>query len=232
MLTSESVRSLKARETLTESVTDRITEDIVLGGLRPGVKLRIEDLKNRYSTGASPIREALSGLVAQGFVTSETRRGFRVAPMSRGDLLEITEIRTLIEIRALELSIQRGGREWEEGIVVQMARLRHAIKLSKQEGVPLDPGLDGVHEDYHRALLAACGSPRLIRLQETYYELAKRYRMLVFRQRFTQEDFLAQHEILTDIVLSRRIEASLAELRRHLGLLVDMLPAGQFPALG
>lgn len=232
MLTSDTGKDRKTRETLTESVTDRITEDIVFGGLQPGAKLRIEDLKSRYSTGASPIREALSGLVAQGFVTSETRRGFRVAEMSRADLVEITEIRTLIELKALELSIQRGGRDWEEGVVVQMARLRHAVKQANNEGVPLDPGLDGVHEDYHRSLLAACGSPRLIGLQETYYELAKRYRMLVFRQRYTQEDFLQQHEILTDVVLSRRLEASLAELRRHLRLLVTLLPADEFPDQG
>ena len=221
-------RNRATRETLTESVTDKIANDIVLGGLQPGVKLRIDELKTRYSTGASPIREALTSLSVQGFVTSESRRGFRVAPMGREDLLEITEIRKLIELKALEISIQKGGREWEEGIVIQMARLRHAVSQSSSEGVPLDPGIDGAHEDYHRALIAGCNSQRLIDLQETYYELAKRYRMLVFRTRFTDDDFLTQHEILTDVVLSRRMESSLAELRRHLDLLITTMPPDQF----
>ncbi len=210
--------------TLAESAIDQITEDIVHGRLTPGSKLRIDELRKRYRMGASPLREALARLHAQGFVTNESRRGFRVAAISKEDIREITEVRSLIELKALETSIVLGGKEWEEQIVMQMARLRHAVRSVHDDLVNLDPGVDGVHEAYHRSLIAGCGSPRLIGLQETYYDLAKRYRIVAFKHTPTKANFLERHEILTDLVLSRRLEAALAELRRHLDLIAVNLP--------
>lgn len=210
--------------TLAESAIDQITEDIVHGRLTPGSKLRIDELRKRYHMGASPLREALARLHAQGFVTNESRRGFRVAAVSKADLREITEVRSLIELKALETSIVLGDKEWEEQIVMQMARLRHAVRSVREEIVNLDTEVDGVHEAYHRSLIAGCRSPRLIGLQETYYDLAKRYRIVAFRHTPTKENFLEHHEILTDLVLSRRLEAALAELRRHLDLIAVNLP--------
>jgi len=214
----------QAPATFAESVMDQITEDIVHGRLMPGSKLRIDELRKRYGMGASPLREALARLHAQGFVTNESRRGFRVAPVSKQDIREITEVRSLIELKALETSMVLGGKDWEEQIVMQMARLRHVVRLADDGLVNLDPEVDVVHEDYHRSLIAGCQSPRLIGLQETYYDLAKRYRILAFKHTPSKHDFIERHEILTDIVLSRRLEAALAELRRHLDLIAVNLP--------
>ena len=209
--------------TLTESATDQLMNDIVYGRLAPGAKLRIDKLKETYGVGASPLREALTRLLTLGFVTNESRKGFRVSPMSHADLDELTEVRKLIEIRALETSIRKGGREWEELVVVQMARLRLAVSRTASQNEPLDPSSDGVHEDYHRALISGCGSPRLIGLQEAYYDLAKRYRLLAFSRLASPKDFLDRHELLTDIVLSRRIDDACAELGRHLDLIGEAL---------
>ncbi len=210
--------------TLTESVADLMLDDIVHGRLQPGSKLRIDELKERYRMGASPLREALTRLLAIGFVTNESRRGFRVASVSFEDINEITSVRKLIEQRALELSIENASRKWEEQIVMQMARLRHALLHQDPAHNALNPSSDGMHEDYHRALIANCNSPRLISLQATYYDLAKRYRLLVFQAPTTREEFLSRHEILTDVVLSRKKKAACEELGRHLELIVSNLP--------
>ena len=223
-LSEREIESASSPATLTESVTQAIMDDIVHGRLKPGSKLRMGELKTLYGMGASPLREALTRLLSLGFVTNESRRGFRVATVSYEDLVEITEVRKLIELRALELSIRKGGKPWEEQIVMQMARLRHAILSQRSNQGTLNPASDGVHEDYHRALIAGCDSPRLIGLQETYYDLAKRYRLLVFQVKSTRDEFLARHEVLTDIVLSRKASKACDELGRHLELLLAGLP--------
>ena len=46
--------------TLTDKVSKMIRQDILNGELRPGQKLVVADLKQKYNVGASPIREALS----------------------------------------------------------------------------------------------------------------------------------------------------------------------------
>jgi len=65
--------------TLASSVYDRLRGDILSGSLPPGEKLRTEALRSRYEVGNSPIREALNRLSADGLVTREDQKGFRVA---------------------------------------------------------------------------------------------------------------------------------------------------------
>ena len=44
-------------KTLTSLVYARLREDILSGRLEPGRKLKIEDLREEYEVGASPLRE-------------------------------------------------------------------------------------------------------------------------------------------------------------------------------
>ena len=54
--------------TQASSVYDRLKDDILTGQLKPGVKLRLKDLIEKYDTGNSPLREALNRLSANGMV--------------------------------------------------------------------------------------------------------------------------------------------------------------------
>ena len=55
-----------------------------ISALKPGEKLRIEHLRDKYQFGASGIREALSRLISDGLVDSEAQRGFWVAQIRHG----------------------------------------------------------------------------------------------------------------------------------------------------
>ncbi|HEX5739329.1 MAG TPA: GntR family transcriptional regulator, partial [Hydrogenophaga sp.] len=62
---SETGRSLTLR------AFDQIRADIISARLRPAERLRIQALSERYRTGATAIREALSRLVTDGLVEFE-----------------------------------------------------------------------------------------------------------------------------------------------------------------
>ena len=57
-------------------------QDIISGRLHPGQKLKIEELRQKYDTGTSPIREALSLLTSDYLVERKDQRGFRVSTAS------------------------------------------------------------------------------------------------------------------------------------------------------
>ena len=61
--------------TQASSVYDRLYEDILTGDLKPGQKLRLKDLIEKYDTGNSPLREALNLLQGTGYRLSVTRIG-------------------------------------------------------------------------------------------------------------------------------------------------------------
>src|ERR1700732_630831 len=108
--------------TRTRAIYERLRRDIIQGTLLPGEKLRIEVLRTRYDVGGTPLREAMNRLSTEGLVTQSEQRGFRVTPVSADDLLELTRTRCLINEVALRESIARGGREWEESVLLAFHR--------------------------------------------------------------------------------------------------------------
>ncbi len=85
-------------DTLSERAAGLVERDIVAGVLAPGSRLGITDLARRYDIGATPLREGLSRLVSRGLIVGIGQRGFRVADVSRDDLLDITRMRTVVAV--------------------------------------------------------------------------------------------------------------------------------------
>lgn len=73
----------------TAQTYDMLREDIVTCRLKPDERVRLEEFRERYSVGASSLREALMRLEAEGLVLLEPNKGFRVLPISREHLLDV-----------------------------------------------------------------------------------------------------------------------------------------------
>ncbi|MCI3204989.1 MULTISPECIES: FCD domain-containing protein [Pandoraea] len=204
--------------TLTELVLERLRDDIVAGAYDAGQNLRIEMLKERYGTGASPLREALARLATEGFVVSETNRGFRVSPMSRDDLEDIALVRKTVESEALSLAIRNAGDEWEVGIVAALQRLKLAANRRYDNADERMAALESAHWQFHRAIIEGCGSPRLSELQATFYRQGVRYRRLAFDELFDVKKFVTEHESLAEELASRDIARATKALRAHIGI--------------
>src|SRR5690606_20965387 len=91
-------RAIDAGDTLAAQVYDRLRDDIILALLRPGQKLTMDLLKERYGVGMTPLREALHRLSSSMLVTIENRRGFRVASISPAHLIEVISAREEVEV--------------------------------------------------------------------------------------------------------------------------------------
>jgi DNA-binding GntR family transcriptional regulator len=98
--------------TLAVQAFSRLHADILSAKLRPGEKMHVERLRETYGLGATPLREALSKLTSLDLVTAEGQRGFRVAPVSTANLLDITKTRAWVEGIALRAAISGGDRRW------------------------------------------------------------------------------------------------------------------------
>ena len=119
--------------TLTERAAMLVEQDILAGHLAPGSRLGIVDLVQRYEIGATPLREGLSRLMSRGLIVGIGQRGFRVADISREDLLDITCMRTAVEVEAIRLAIVNGDDVWEAGIVSSLHQMRRHIERTGDE---------------------------------------------------------------------------------------------------
>ena len=147
---------------MTSLAVDRLRNDILGGTFTPSTRLRIDELKARYGVGGSPMREALSRLVAEGLVHALSQRGFRVAPVSADDLLDITETRQSLEGTAIERAIERGDDAWEGDVLGAFHRLEKYLTRGQEINRANLTEWEEIHANFHHTLISACGSPRLI----------------------------------------------------------------------
>lgn len=203
-------------DTLTERAALRIEADILRGALTPDSRLGITETAARYGVGATPLREALSRLAARGLVNATGKRGFRVQSISRHDLADIVRVRSLLEREAVRLSILAGDGAWEGEIVAALHRLRHYIALNRKGFGEGEPAFDALHKQFHAALIAACGSPRLIAACGRLYDEAYRYRRLMMATFKSPADFVASHERLAEAVIARATERAQALAEAHI----------------
>lgn len=201
--------------TLSEQAYANLRNDIVRGTFRPDSPLRLAELSERYGMGFSPLREALNRLQAERLVTSESLRGFRVAPLSLEAFEDALANRLLIETEALRASIRLGGDDWAGGIVTAL----YALKVqAERTGADADLWeLERRHHAFHRALLAACGSSWQLDFFERLYMANERYRIpiLLASSQKSSRDIQAEHSALADAALARDAMAATDLLRTH-----------------
>ncbi|WP_315718753.1 MULTISPECIES: GntR family transcriptional regulator [unclassified Bradyrhizobium] len=210
-------------DTLSERAAALIERDIVAGTLAPGSRLGIVELAKRYEIGPTPLREGLSRLVSRGLINSTGQRGFRVAEVSRDDLVDITRMRTVVEKEALRLAMQSGGDAWEAGIIAALHQMRRYIQRMQSEFREGAPEFDRLHKAFHTALLEACGSPRLLAAHSDLYDQAYRYRRVMMRSFDDGSGFIREHEALAELILARDAAAAQARLEAHLRSTVEIV---------
>ena len=204
----------KSRNVVGASTYQRIKRDIIFGDLAPGSKLKLDGLRERYQASMSTLRETLNRLASEGFVDALDQRGFFVTPISREDLIEITNLRVLLECHALRLSIANGDTDWEGSLVAA----HHKLHLTEQK---MRAGQEHHREDwkrydweFHLALIGACGSQNLLSLHAVLYDKYLRYQMIVLTYR--GEEAIREHRKLFDAALSRDIETAVETLKIHI----------------
>ena len=203
--------------TLTEQAYEQLLKDILSGSLKPEMKLQAESLKARYNVGGSTLREALTRLTAESLVTFEGQRGFRVAATSREDFADLCEIRKIVETEALRRSIAAGDDDWEAGVVAAFHR------LAKIE-VQMPHNLEMLYDEwelrnraFHRALLAACPSPWLLRIHDQLFQQAERYRRITFLSGSTQPRNVNQeHRAIMEAAVARDVDAACGLAASHI----------------
>jgi DNA-binding GntR family transcriptional regulator len=201
------------RLTQASELLARLREELVAGELEPGAALRLQALRSRYGVGLTPLREALFQLVAEGLVTMEDQRGFRVAPVSAADLKDLTEQRIFIESRALRLAIELGDVEWESRLLAVHHRLANTPRLQPGRR-ELTAEWTGVHREFHRVLVETCGSVWLLRFREVLSDQSERYRRLSVRTD-SGRDGAAEHRDIVKAALARDADRAVELLAAH-----------------
>lgn len=208
---------------MASTLASRVRNDVIHGLLRPGTKLRAQELAERYGVSAIPMREALCRLASSGFVRSEDQKGFRVAEISAAELDDITSTRLFIESEALRRSLRCGDLSWETNLIAAHHRMsRTPMQSAEQAGVT--PEWEEAHSAFHAALLAACDSQWLLNLADLLRDQTARYRHLSvqaesepssFKATSAPRDVKTEHKEILESALERNADRTIDLLTEH-----------------
>ncbi|MCQ2001012.1 GntR family transcriptional regulator [Arthrobacter zhaoxinii] len=208
---------------LTAHVHEQLRTEILSNVFAPGSPLRLAVLSKRYGTSMSVIREALVRLAEQHLVVLLPNQGFRVAEISREDLINLTELRIMLEGLALRRSIEHGDMEWEAKVV----STHHVLERAElhREGEPgTTAEWSAAHAAFHDALGTACGSPRMIAMVRGLRDSSELYRQLSGAGGAeAKRDIPAEHRELMELACDRRADEAVAALERHFQRTTDLL---------
>lgn len=212
-----------APRTLTEGAYRALRNDIVCGQLAPGLRLRVEHLKDRYRVGAGTLREALALLVSDALVTVEGQRGYRVSAISLDDLRDLTETRIRLETEALRHSIRHGDTQWQETLRQAYAQLS---QIEVNGAVNNTPEWERVNRHFHETLIAGYPSPWTRLLLDILYRHGERYRHVALRlgaSTHTPRDVHAEHESIYLAALAGQEARAALAMEAHIRLTFDLL---------
>ena len=203
-------------ETLTSRAYSHVRRDIIEGKLKPGSKLKIEDLREQYEAGASPLREALSLLSSDGLVERIEQRGFRVANVSYDEFADILNVRCWLEEKALREAIRMGTAAWEEALVLAAFRLsKEARSSGGDQNFIANRRWEDCHKAFHMTLISAAGSPTLLGYCNQLYDKNVRYRNLAGAVSYPARDASEEHEAILQATLARDADSAVGHLLDH-----------------
>ena len=147
---------------------ERLRHAIMRLELAPSAGVSEAQLVDGFGFSKAAVRAALARLRGEELVVAEPRRGHLIAPLTMRDVLEIYELRLLLEPPAAAAAAGRLG-------AAELERLRAAIgaDVDIADSASIDRFLDG-NRAVHVALAAASGNGRLAAIVERLLDDAER----------------------------------------------------------
>lgn len=194
------------RPNLSSEAQDKLRELIIVGDLAAGERLNEVALAGRLGVSRTPIREALSQLIAEGFVQSIPRRGFFVAELSREEVRQLYPMRQLLDPEALRLAGIPSASD-----LARLARLNE--KLARATRATRVIELD---DRWHLALIARCPNRILLDLIRQFMRRTRRYELAYMGEDENVSVAITEHEDILERLHHGDLAAACEGLRQNM----------------
>lgn len=192
-----------------DRVARTLRTQIAEGDLRPGTRLREEQVAAALGVSRNTLREGLSQLVAERILVRVPHSGVQVSRPAAHDVEDVYRVRRLVEPAALE----HGRGHTPE----RVAAVEAAVAEGRAAGAAADwPAVASANQHFHRAVVALAGSPRL----DAQMELLLAEMRLFFHEMGSPEEFhspyLEENAIIAGLLTSGRTAEAATRMAGYL----------------
>lgn len=191
---------------ISENLVDQIRMMIINGQWLEGERINEVHLAEAVGISRTPLREALTRLLAEGALESIARRGFFVKPLSIKEFKDIYPIRAILDPEALKLS----------GVpkTQQLDELEILDKTITSETDPFK--IIQLDDAWHLALVGNCKNQEIMNLIKHYMLRTRRYEYGLMR---AQQNVATATNIHADILNALRdndLDAACTALKNNM----------------
>lgn len=199
------------RVKLSDLAHEEIRRRIVSGAFAMGRKLPEGELSELLGMSRSPIREALVQLEREGLVEMPPDRTAHVFAMDRAQIIDLGELREILEREALDLAMARSQPALAEALAAVVRDMGAAIEAGDAQRYR------ALDQDFHSAIFASCGNGYL---RSNYLMLS--FRIEALRTWLSLDSELnrisfADHQALASLVRGGDVTGAQALLHKHIG---------------
>lgn len=193
---------------LSDEIASYIRDLIISGQLKSNEQVNIDKIARELDASATPVREALLGLRGEGWVRLEPRKGFRVAPLSPGDIQDLYEVHSYIAGQLASRAAGMLSLEELEFLELLQRKMHEAANDKSPEEV------ERLNYEFHRTINLAAQSQKLA----WFLQILGRYVPHRFYSQIPGwlESSLGDHESVIEALKHEDAEAARQAMGNHI----------------
>jgi len=172
----------------------KIRNRLLRGDYAPGARLSESDLSEICGVSRTPVREALRRLALEYYVHIEPNRGAFVIDWSREDIMDMFEMRSMMEGLAARKAAERAN---DTQVIVLKEIIDKIDMVAREDGEDMREIFLSLNREFHDTVFEASGSPRLTEIISRFVEQAVVARTAAH---FTAGDILRSNQHHKDLL--------------------------------
>jgi len=204
-----------SRTFLVEGAYEAILENILSGTLPSGTVVSEVSLAQELNVSRTPVHQALARLAKEGLIEHRSGRKPRIARFGREDVLEIYDMRLLLETAAT----QRATKRIDPRLLADLTREADQLAAAPDSSEWTRSALD-FDVRFHDAIAAASGNRRL-RQEIAKYRLQVRAFCRMTGSSGNLREALAEHQVVLKAMADRNPAAAGQAMAKHVQKRLD-----------
>ncbi len=188
---------IKNYKPLGEVVFEYLRNAILNGTLKPGERLMEINLAEQLGVSRTPVREAIRKLEKEKFVEMIPRKGAYVANLTARDILEVLEIRIVLEGFASKLAAERMTEKDVLELEEILEKFNQALEvLNRPEMIRSD-------NEFHNKIYSAAKNNKLVEIVKELHDQFQRFRLIFFNEYDDYNDLQVWHQNILEAIKNR-----------------------------
>lgn len=200
----------RSRQTAHEFVRETLRNAILRGELAGGSRLVQADIAETLDVSTTPVREALRDLASEGLIRLDAHRGGVVHELTTDELIEIYDIRLILEPAAIRRAVER----------ITEAQIDRIDKIhQKMVEDPDYAEFVDYNREFHMSIYDAAGSPRLVSILQGLLDASVMYVSAAVHQMPELRDrAFHDHTAILAAIRERDTEQAAQAIADHIGI--------------